>query len=166
MLKDWKTNPRNSMTVPCPWRFFSGSGAGVLCLLAILSGGMCSLFPGNRVLAAGPDEILEDSVLEARARDLGRQLRCVTCQGQSIEDSAAPLAKDLRILVRRRLLDGDTDREVVAYLTQRYGDYIRLRPAMRASTALLWLLPVLLLLAGGGMLAVLFRGRGYEDGPS
>lgn len=113
-------------------------------------------------LAVEPDEILEDPALEQRARDLGRELRCITCQSQSIDDSNAPLARDLRIVVRERIVAGDTDEEVMAYVTGRYGDYVRLRPEMRADTALLWLTPALALLAGIG--AVFFYMRNLPKG--
>ncbi len=96
-------------------------------------------------LAVEPDEVLDDPVLEARAREIGRELRCVTCQSQSIDDSNAPLAKDLRLVVRERLLSGDSDEEVVAYVTDRYGDYVRLKPEVRGDTLALWLTPLLAL---------------------
>lgn len=99
------------------------------------------------VLAVEPDEVLDDPVLEERARDIGRELRCVTCQSQSIDDSNAPLAKDLRLVVRERLLAGDSDKEVVAYVTDRYGDYVRLKPEVRGDTLALWLTPLLALAA-------------------
>ena len=101
--------------------------------------------------------MLADPALEARARALSRELRCVTCQSQSIDDSDAPLAKDLRVIVRERLTAGDSDEEVVAYLTDRYGDYVRLKPAVRGETALLWLTPLLGLLTAGGVAFVYFR---------
>lgn len=114
-------------------------------------------------LAVEPDEILEDPALEQRARDIGRELRCITCQSQSIDDSNAPLARDLRIVVRERLVAGDSDDEVMAYVTGRYGDYVRLRPAMRADTALLWLTPALALLAGLGAAFFYFRNLPKSD---
>ncbi|MHA7870846.1 MAG: cytochrome c-type biogenesis protein [Hyphococcus sp.] len=108
-------------------------------------------------LAVEPDEILEDPALEARARDISRELRCVTCQSQSIDDSNAPLAKDLRLVVRERLLNGDTDDEVIAYVSARYGDYVRLKPALRGDTLLLWLAPGLAL--AGALTAAFFYFR-------
>ncbi len=93
--------------------------------------------------AVEPDEILDDPALEERARAISRELRCVTCQSESIDDSAAPLAKDLRIIVRERLVAGDSDAEVFAYVTDRYGDYVLLKPAVKAETLLLWATPLL-----------------------
>lgn len=104
-----------------------------------------------------PDEILEDPALEQRAREISRELRCVTCQSQSIDDSDAPLAHDLRVIVRERLVAGDSDAEVVAYITERYGDYVRLKPALRADTIALWFTPVILLLIAGGFTFFYFR---------
>ena len=108
-------------------------------------------------LAVQPDEILKDPALEARARALSRELRCMVCQNQSIDDSDAPLARDLRILVRERLTAGDSDRAVLDYLTARYGDFVLLKPRFAWHTALLWLLPVLLLGAGIAVVAVAAR---------
>src|SRR5258708_4608205 len=101
--------------------------------------------PARAVL---PDERLADPVLEARARTLGQELRCLVCQNQSIDDSNADLAHDLRVLVRERLTAGDTDQQVLAYLTSRYGDYVLLRPPMKPETWLLWFGPPALLLVG------------------
>ena len=98
--------------------------------------------------AIGPDEILPDPVLESRAREIGKGLRCLVCQNQSIDDSEAELARDLRILVRERLTAGDSDGAVKDYVVARYGDYVLLRPPFKAGTYLLWLGPVLILLAG------------------
>jgi cytochrome c-type biogenesis protein CcmH len=92
-------------------------------------------------LAVQPDEVLPDQKLEVRARDLSRELRCMVCQNQSIDDSDAPLARDLRILVRERISAGDTDQQVLDYLTARYGDFVLLKPRFDLQTALLWLLP-------------------------
>lgn len=107
--------------------------------------------------AVQPDEQLADPALEARARAVSAELRCLVCQNQSIDDSDAPLARDLRVLVRQRLEAGDSDREVRDYLVARYGDFILLRPPFAASTWLLWLTPVLVLLVGAG--AGLVRAR-------
>ena len=103
------------------------------------------------VSAAGavqPDEQLADPKLEARAREISAGLRCLVCQNQSIDDSDAPLARDLRILVRQRLQTGETNNEVRSYLVDRYGDFILLRPPFAASTWLLWLTPVFVLMVG------------------
>ena len=98
--------------------------------------------------AVNPDEILKDSALEARARDISKGLRCVVCQNQSIDDSDAQLARDLRMLVRERLVAGDSDQAVIDYVVSRYGDYVLLRPPVRATTAVLWLGPILFALIG------------------
>jgi cytochrome c-type biogenesis protein CcmH len=117
--------------------------------------------------AVQPDEMLGDPILEARARALSAELRCLVCQNQSIDDSDAPLARDIRLLLRERLLAGDTDQQVLDFLVARYGDFILLKPRFTATTALLWLAPPLLLL-GGGLIAVRFVRRrgagGGEDG--
>jgi cytochrome c-type biogenesis protein CcmH len=99
--------------------------------------------------AVQPDEILPDPKLEARARDLSAQLRCMVCQNQSIDDSNAELARDLRVLVRERLKAGDSDDAIRAYLVQRYGDFILLKPPFKAETLALWGAPLVILLAGG-----------------
>ena len=100
--------------------------------------------------AVEPDEVLADPALEARARAISRELRCVVCQSQSIDDSNAPLAKDMRIIVRERLVAGDSDKEVFAFLVERYGDYVLLRPPVQNNTLLLWATPAFLLLAAAG----------------
>ncbi len=114
-----------------------------------------------------PDEILDDPVLEARARALGRQLRCLVCQNQSIDDSDADLAKDIRRIVRERLVAGDTDEEIIAYLTARYGDFILLKPPMKPATWALWIGPFLVLAVGAVGVAVFLRRRrgGGEEEP-
>ncbi|WP_420392808.1 cytochrome c-type biogenesis protein [Acuticoccus sp.] len=108
--------------------------------LAILLAAWIAATPG---LAANPSEQLDNPTLEARAREISRELRCVVCQNQSIDDSDADLAKDLRLLVRERLVAGDTDGEVVDYLVERYGAFVRLRPPLTSATVLLWGLPFL-----------------------
>ena len=110
-------------------------------------------------LAVLPQERLADPALEARARALSKQLRCQVCQNQSIDDSNAPLAADLRRVVRERLVAGDVDRDVLAYLSQRYGDYVLLRPPVGPTTWALWFGPALLLGAGGFGVWVYFRRR-------
>ncbi|UOM34250.1 cytochrome c-type biogenesis protein [Acuticoccus sp. I52.16.1] len=110
-------------------------------------------------LAVNPDEQLADPALEARARELSRELRCVVCQNQTIDDSDAAIAKDLRILVRERLTAGDTDAQVMAYLTDRYGDFVRLRPPLNAATVALWSLPVLVLFLAMAAAIVYLRRR-------
>ena len=98
--------------------------------------------------AVQPDEILPDTAKELRAREISGGLRCLVCQNQSIDDSDAPLAKDLRVLVRERLMAGDSDQAVIDYVVARYGDFVLLKPPFRLSTLLLWLSPLLLLLGG------------------
>jgi cytochrome c-type biogenesis protein CcmH len=100
--------------------------------------------------AVQPDEIMSDPAKEARARDLSRELRCMVCQNQSIDDSEAPLARDLRLLVRERIAAGDSDGQVIDFLVVRYGEFVLLKPRLELHTLLLWLLPPLVL-AGGGM---------------
>jgi len=98
-------------------------------------------------LAVEPDEILPDPTLEARARSISADLRCLVCQNQSIDDSNAPLARDLRVLVRDRLKAGDSDDDVRTYIVARYGEFVLLRPPLSIRTVLLWLAPLILLLA-------------------
>ena len=100
--------------------------------------------------AVQPDEIMADPVKEARARALSQELRCMVCQNQSIDDSEAPLARDLRLLVRERLAAGDSDSQVIDFLVARYGEFVLLKPRLERQTLLLWLLPPLAL-AGGGI---------------
>ncbi len=109
--------------------------------------------------AVDPDEMLTDPALERRARDLSRQIRCLVCQSQSIDDSDAPLARDLRLLVRQRLEAGDKDESVLAFLAQRYGEYVLLKPPLTGNTALLWFGPLILLAAGGGVAAAFLLRR-------
>ncbi len=123
-----------------------------------------TLFAAHPVMAVQPDEILKDPALEARARMLSRELRCMVCQNQSIDDSEAPLARDLRILVRERLTAGDTDPQVLDFLVARYGEFVLLKPRFEWHTALLWLTPVAALLAGG--LAMLMAIRRRRVSPS
>jgi len=109
--------------------------------------------------AVEPDEMLKDPVLEARARHLSEELRCMVCQNQSIDDSAAPLARDLRLLVRQRLTQGDTDQQVLDFLVARYGDFVLLRPPVKFDTLLLWGLPPAALVAGLIALVAMARRR-------
>ena len=126
-------------------------------LLRVLAACTLMLFVLAPAGAVEPSEVLDDPVLEARARDLSQNLRCLVCQNQSIDDSNADLARDLRIIVRQRLVAGDSDDEVTQYLVDRYGEYVLLRPPVRGSTYLLWFGPFALLLVGGG--ALLFAAR-------
>jgi cytochrome c-type biogenesis protein CcmH len=117
-------------------------------LVAILFVLTAALAPA--AYAVQPDEIMADPLKESRARDLSRELRCMVCQNQSIDDSEAPLARDLRLLVRERIAAGDSDGQVIDFLVARYGEFVLLKPRLNAHTWLLWLLPPLAL-AGGGI---------------
>jgi cytochrome c-type biogenesis protein CcmH len=123
---------------------------GAISMLVAL---MIAVMPAH---AVEPGEMLKDAALEARARRLSQELRCVVCQNQSIDDSNAPLAHDLRVIVRERLVAGDTDAQVLAYVEARYGAFVLLRPRLRPQTVLLWMTPLLLL---AGAAAYLWRAR-------
>ena len=110
-----------------------------ICLMQFFSG---------YTFSVEPDEILKDEKLELRARDISKNIRCMICQNQSIDESDAPLAKDLRILVRNLVKKGYKDKEIYNYLTDRYGDFILLKPPLKTSTYALWLLPVIFLIIG------------------
>ncbi|MGP4803601.1 cytochrome c-type biogenesis protein [Agrobacterium cavarae] len=124
-----------------------------LSLLIILA---LSAFPAS---AFNPDEVLADPALEARARNLTAQLRCMVCQNQSIDNSNAELARDLRILVRDRLVKGDSDDAVINYVVSRYGEFVLLKPRFSARTLVLWGAPIGLLLIGGVAVFVFSRRR-------
>ncbi|WP_394691997.1 cytochrome c-type biogenesis protein [Hoeflea sp.] len=109
--------------------------------------------------AVNPDEVLDDPALEARARELSLELRCLVCQNQSIDDSNAELARDLRLLVRERLVAGDSDEDVIDYVVSRYGEFVLLTPRFSAQTLLLWGAPMLLMLAGIVVMVINARGR-------
>jgi len=108
-------------------------------------------------LAIGPDEVLKDPAQEARARHIGQALRCLVCQNQSIDDSEAALARDLRIIVRERIQAGDSDQAVVDYVVSRYGEFVLLRPPVKPQTWLLWFGPALLIVGAGT--AIVWRAR-------
>ena len=129
--------------------------------IRFVSGLLAALFLSLAVpaFAVQPDEILKDPALEARARTIGQELRCLVCQNQSIDDSHAPLARDLRLLVRQRLLSGDSDGQVMDYVTARYGDYVLLKPPFKGATYVLWLGPPALLLMGGAGVMLFLRNR-------
>jgi cytochrome c-type biogenesis protein CcmH len=110
-------------------------------------------------LAVQPEEMLKDQKLEARARELSRELRCMVCQNQSIDESEAPLARDLRLLVRERLSKGDTDQQVLNFLVARYGEFVLLKPPLESRTFILWALPPVALLAGAAGLFFALRRR-------
>lgn len=124
-----------------------------------LIGLLLSLAMPGAAPAVQPDEMLKDSALESRARDLSRELRCMVCQNQSIDDSEAPLARDLRLLVRERLVKGDSDQQVLSFLVSRYGEFVLLRPPLEWHTLLLWGLPPAALAAGTIGLFIMSRRR-------
>ncbi len=119
---------------------------------------LCFVLFAATAQAVVPDEMLKDPALEARARVISRDLRCVVCQGQSIDDSNAELAADLRRLVRERLQAGDSDAAVLAYIQSRYGDYVLMSPPVTGRTYLLWVGPLAVFLLGAA--TVFFRVRG------
>ena len=124
-----------------------------------------TLLAAPHAYAVQPDEVMADPALEARARALSKELRCMVCQNQSIDNSDAPLARDLRLLVRERLKDGASDGQVINFLVERYGEFVLLRPRLSLHTALLWLGPPVLL--GSGVLAlVLMARRRKRRGPT
>ena len=125
-----------------------------------------ALLSAPQAFAVQPDEIMTDPALEVRARMLSKELRCMVCQNQSIDDSDAPLARDLRLLVRERLKGGDSDPQVLDFLVARYGDFVLLKPPFNWHTVLLWLGPPAVLIGGAMILMVLSRrrsGRGTAD---
>jgi cytochrome c-type biogenesis protein CcmH len=126
---------------------------------------LLALTAGSIAQAVQPDEILSDAALEARARALSKELRCMVCQNQSIDDSDAPLARDLRVLVRERLQAGDSDRQVIDFLVARYGEFVLLEPRFSSRTALLWLAPGAIVLLGAFGLFMLSR-RATRRGPA
>jgi cytochrome c-type biogenesis protein CcmH len=129
-------------------------------MLAIVA---LALLAGPAAHAVQPDEIMSDPAKEARARELSRELRCMVCQNQSIDDSEAPLARDLRLLVRERIAAGDSNAQVLDFLVARYGEFVLLKPRFERQTLLLWLLAPLLL-AGGGLALWLQMRRRTQDG--
>jgi cytochrome c-type biogenesis protein CcmH len=115
------------------------------------------VFLAGPAMAVLPSEQLKDPALEARARRIGSQLRCLVCQNQSIDDSDAPLAGDLRVIIRERLVAGDTDRQAMDFVVQRYGRFVLLKPPFEPGTWLLWLGPALVLVGGGVWVAMMTR---------
>ena len=124
---------------------------------------LLALSVASTAFAISPDEILKDPTLEARARAIGQSLRCLVCQNQSIDDSDAGLARDLRTLVRERLTAGDSDQAVIAYVVSRYGDFVLLRPPVKPETWVLWFGPLLLLVGVGSLIAVRARRKRVVD---
>ena len=126
---------------------------------------LACLLGASWAYAVQPNEMLADTALEARARELSAELRCMVCQNQSIDDSDAPLARDLRILVRERLTAGDSNNQVIDFLVARYGEFVLLKPRLSWHTALLWLAPFAVVLAGAcGLIAFLRRRRKESAG--
>lgn len=125
--------------------------------VAILVASLC--FGAQSTFAVQPDEVLDDPALEERARALSLGLRCLVCQNQSIDDSDAPLAKDLRVLVRERLQAGDTDEEIIDFVVSRYGEFVLLKPRLTPHTWVLWFATPLILLIGLGAIAALYLRR-------
>jgi len=125
-------------------------------LLLSLVLGVCLIGPAG---AVQPDEVLDDPTLEARARALSAGLRCLVCQNQSIDDSDAPLAKDLRVLVRERLTAGDSDEEIIDFVVSRYGEFVLLKPRLLPQTWVLWFATPLVLLAALGVIVLGYRRR-------
>ena len=130
-------------------RFFSLSLAALLLSFAVPIG----------ALAVQPDEVLADAVLETRAREISRNLRCPVCQGESIDDSNAPISRDLRLVVRERLVAGDSDEEVVDFIVARYGEFVLFNPRAQGVNLLLWLAGPGLLIVGGGLAFAYMRRR-------
>jgi cytochrome c-type biogenesis protein CcmH len=124
-----------------------------------------ALLLAGPALAVQPDEILSDPALEERARDISGGLRCPVCRNESIDDSSAPVSRDLRLLVRERLVAGDSDREVVAYIVDRYGEYVLLEPTKDGGNLILWLAAPALLLAALGIGYNAIRARASSEGP-
>ncbi len=115
--------------------------------IIIISIGLIQFF-SNNVHVVEPDEILKNQEQELRARNISKNIRCMVCQNQSIDESEAPLAKDLRILIRNKIKDGKKDKEIYKFLTDRYGDFILLKPPLKLSTIALWILPFIFLAIG------------------
>jgi len=133
---------------------------GLLALLAVLLLAM-------PVFALNPNEVLDDPALEARAREISAELRCLVCQNQSIEDSDAGLASELRVIVRERLVAGDSDQATIQYIVDRYGEYVLLRPVVGWHTILLWIAaPALLLIGAAVLLVTILRRRSAPQAAS
>lgn len=133
-------------------------------LIALLSLTFMLILSSSISYAVQPDEILDDPILEARARAISLDLRCLVCQNQSIDDSDADLARDLRIIVRERLVAGDSDRQVKDFLVDRYGSYVLLDPPMNVQTLLLWAGPLIILLLAFFTVFMWYRGRLKDSG--
>ena len=132
---------------------------------SILIGVWLLISIANPALAVNPDEVLDDPVLENRARSLSAEIRCLVCQNQSIDDSDAQLARDLRILVREKLVEGQSDREILDFLVERYGEFVLLKPRFNTGTFILWIAPFLVLvLAGTAIFLHIRKTKGLKPG--
>lgn len=120
---------------------------------------LCLMLAASPALAVQPNEVLDDKALEARAREISRDLRCPVCQGEAIDDSNAPISRDLRLLVRERLVAGDSDAEVVDYIVARYGEFVLFNPRASGSGLILWLAGPAMLLGGGALAFAMTRRR-------
>jgi cytochrome c-type biogenesis protein CcmH len=140
------------------------SARGLIRALAV--GLVLALPVPGPALAVQPDEVLDDPVMEARAREISRGLRCLVCRNEAIDESNAELARDMRLLVRERLVEGDTDEEVVAFIVDRYGEYVLLQPTLTGSNLALWLAAPGMLLVGGGIAVVYLRRRKARPEPA
>jgi cytochrome c-type biogenesis protein CcmH len=134
-------------------------------ILALILGLVLPVLPAGPAFAVQPDEVLADPDLERRARAISADLRCVVCRNESIDESNAELARDMRLLVRERLVEGDTDAQVVNYLVERYGEYILLRPRGDGVNLILWISAPLMLIAALGIAGVALRRRGAPEKP-
>jgi cytochrome c-type biogenesis protein CcmH len=114
----------------------------------------------NYCFSVEPDEILKNEKQEFRARDISKNIRCLVCQNQSIDDSNAPLAKDLRILIRNKIKEGNSDKEIYKFLTERYGDFILLKPSFKLNTLVLWILPFVFFILG--VWIIFFHNKKYK----
>jgi len=130
-------------------------------LLALL----LALLLAEPALAVNPDEVLADPVLEARARDISAELRCLVCQNESIDESNADLAREIRLIVRERLLAGDSDTQVIQYLVDRYGEYVLLKPVFAPHTLILWTAAPIVLLIGVGAIVLAARRKRATAAP-
>jgi cytochrome c-type biogenesis protein CcmH len=127
---------------------------------------LCLIVLPNVAVAVEPSEMLKDPKLEARARELSTQLRCMVCQNESIDESQATLAHDLRVLIRQRIAAGESNQQVRDYLVSRYGDFILLKPPFKPETLLLWGTPLLILLGGGAAILLSIRRRTSSPRPA
>ena len=128
-------------------------------LARIIAGAALAVLMALPVAAVQPDEVLGDPALEARARELSKGLRCLVCRNESIDESNADLARDLRLLLRERLVAGDSDAEAIDYIVDRFGEYVLLQPTVNGSNWLLWAAGPLMLILAGGVAVVYLRGR-------